>query len=127
LGSSANALIPAVDRSEYSISHAAASMIASLFAVRRVASGIGVQEIRPGVIRTDMAALVAERDTACGAAGFWPVYHWGEAKDLERAIAALAAGDRHSRPAIPSTSTAGCICSSFERAAPRGDRGWARL
>lgn len=45
-------------------------MIASLFAVRRAASGIGVQEIRPGVIRTDMAALVAERDTACSAAGF---------------------------------------------------------
>jgi NAD(P)-dependent dehydrogenase (short-subunit alcohol dehydrogenase family) len=102
-------------------------MIASLFAVRRAASGIAVQEIRPGVIRTDMAALVAERDTACSAAGFWPVYHWGEAKDLERAIAALAAGDRHSPPAIPSTSTAGCICSVFEGAAPRGDRGWARL
>jgi NAD(P)-dependent dehydrogenase (short-subunit alcohol dehydrogenase family) len=70
LGSSANALIPAVDRGEYSISHAAASIIASLFALRRAASGIGVQEIRPGVIRTDMAALVAERDTACSAAGF---------------------------------------------------------
>jgi NAD(P)-dependent dehydrogenase (short-subunit alcohol dehydrogenase family) len=91
--SSANAVMPAVDRGEYCISKAAASMMAKLFAVRLAESGIAVHEIRPGVIRTDMTAPAAERYTARIEAGLSPIRRWGEAEDVGRAIAALAAGD----------------------------------
>lgn len=91
--SSANAFMPAVDRGEYCISKAAASMVAKLFAVRLAEAGIAVHEIRPGVIRTEMTAPVAERYTARIEAGLTPIRRWGEAEDVGRAIAALAAGD----------------------------------
>lgn len=90
--SSANAFMPAVDRGEYCVSKAAASMVAKLFAVRLAEAGIAVHEIRPGVIRTDMTAPVAERYTARIEAGLSPIRRWGEAEDVGHAIAALAAG-----------------------------------
>jgi NAD(P)-dependent dehydrogenase (short-subunit alcohol dehydrogenase family) len=91
--SSANVFMPAVERGEYCVSKAAASMIAKLFAVRLADAGIAVHEIRPGVIRTDMTAAVAGRYTARIEAGLSPIRRWGEAEDVGRAIAALAAGD----------------------------------
>ena len=36
-------------------------MMTKLFAVRLAESGIGVFEIRPGIIRTDMTAVVKEK------------------------------------------------------------------
>lgn len=91
--SSANAFMPAVDRGEYCVSKAATSMVTKLFAVRLAEADIAVHEIRPGVIRTDMTAPVAERYTARIEAGLSPVRRWGEAEDVGRAIATLAAGD----------------------------------
>ncbi len=91
--SSANAFMPAVDRGEYCVSKAAVSMVTKLFAVRLAEAGIAVHEIRPGVIRTDMTAPVAERYAARIEAGLSPIRRWGEAEDVGGAIAALAAGD----------------------------------
>ena len=91
--SSANAFMPAVERGEYCVSKAAASMVAQLFAVRLAEAGIAVHEIRPGVIRTDMTAAVADRYTARIKAGLTPIRRWGETADVGRAIASLAAGD----------------------------------
>lgn len=91
--SSANAFMPAVERGEYCVSKAAASMAAKLFAIRLADAGIAVHEIRPGVIRTDMTAAVADRYTARIEAGLSPIRRWGEAEEVGRAIAALAAGD----------------------------------
>ena len=53
---SANAIAPSIARGEYCISKAGASMITKLFAARLSNDGIGVYEIQPGFIETDMTA-----------------------------------------------------------------------
>ena len=90
--SSANALLASEDRVEYTASKTAVSMVARCFALRLAEEGIAVYDIRPGVIRTDMTAPVAERYTRRIAAGLSPVRRWGEAEDVGASIAALAAG-----------------------------------
>jgi NAD(P)-dependent dehydrogenase (short-subunit alcohol dehydrogenase family) len=91
--SSANAVLASPDRGEYCASKTAVSMLAKLFALRLAEHGIAVHEIRPGVIRTDMTAPVAARYEARIAEGLSPIRRWGEAEDIGRAIALLAAGD----------------------------------
>jgi NAD(P)-dependent dehydrogenase (short-subunit alcohol dehydrogenase family) len=90
--SSANATLVSPDRGEYCASKTAVSMIARLFALRLAEHDIAVHEIRPGVIRTDMTAPVAERYSQRIAEGLSPIRRWGEAEEVGRAIAALASG-----------------------------------
>ena len=54
--SSANAVAPVDRRGEYCISKAGASMMSKLFAARLSNDGIGVYEIQPGFIETEMTA-----------------------------------------------------------------------
>ncbi|EHL99911.1 oxidoreductase, short chain dehydrogenase/reductase family protein [Acetobacteraceae bacterium AT-5844] len=91
--SSANAVLASPDRGEYCISKAAVSMAAKVFALRLAPHDIAVHEIRPGVIRTDLTAPVAENYTRRIAEGLSPIQRWGEPEDIGRAIALLAAGD----------------------------------
>ncbi|MBR0666678.1 3-ketoacyl-ACP reductase [Roseomonas hellenica] len=91
--SSANAIMAAPERGEYCASKAAVSMLARLFALRLAEHGIAVHEVRPGVIRTDMTAPVAARYEQRIAEGLSPIRRWGEAGDVGRAIAMLAAGE----------------------------------
>lgn len=91
--SSANATLASPERGEYAASKAAVSMVARVFALRLAEEGIAVHEIRPGVIRTDMTAPVAAAYDARIAAGLSPIRRWGEAEDVGRTIALLAAGD----------------------------------
>jgi NAD(P)-dependent dehydrogenase (short-subunit alcohol dehydrogenase family) len=91
--SSANAVLASPDRGEYCASKAAVSMLAKVFALRLAEHGIAVHEIRPGVIRTDLTAPVAEAYTRRIADGLSPIRRWGEGEDIGRAIAMLAAGD----------------------------------
>ena len=91
--SSANATLASPERGEYAASKAAVSMVARVFALRLAEEGIAVHEIRPGVIRTDMTAPVAAAYEARIAAGLSPIRRWGEAEDVGRTIALLAAGD----------------------------------
>ncbi|MCT7374194.1 3-ketoacyl-ACP reductase [Chelativorans salis] len=58
---SSNASAISVDRSEYCVSKAAASMVTQCFAARLANHGVGVYEIRPGVIETDMTKPRLER------------------------------------------------------------------
>jgi NAD(P)-dependent dehydrogenase (short-subunit alcohol dehydrogenase family) len=91
--SSVNAEAASVNRAEYCVSKAGVAMLAKLFALRLADHGINSYDIRPGVIRTDMTAGVAERYTAQIEAGaVSPIRRWGEAEDIGRAIATLAAG-----------------------------------
>ncbi|MGG5885702.1 3-ketoacyl-ACP reductase [Falsiroseomonas sp. HC035] len=90
--SSANAVMVSADRTEYSASKTAVSMVARCFAVRLAEDGIPVYDIRPGVIRTDMTAPVTAKYEARIAAGLSPIRRWGEADDVGRAIAALVSG-----------------------------------
>ncbi|MGK7868185.1 3-ketoacyl-ACP reductase [Falsiroseomonas sp. E2-1-a20] len=90
--SSANAVLVSADRTEYSASKTAVSMVARCFAVRLAEDGIPVYDIRPGVIRTDMTAPVTAKYEARIAAGLSPIRRWGEPEDIGRAIAALVSG-----------------------------------
>ena len=88
-----NALGVSVDRSEYAISKAGLSMLVKLFAVRLAPHGIGVFEIRPGVIRTEMTAVAQDKYDRLIADGLTPIPRWGEVEDVGRAVAVLASGD----------------------------------
>lgn len=91
--SSVNAVAASTNRAEYCVSKAGVSMIAKVFALRLAEHGINTYDIRPGVIRTDMTAGVAEQYTRQIEAGaISPIRRWGEPADIGRAIATLAAG-----------------------------------
>jgi 3-oxoacyl-[acyl-carrier protein] reductase len=89
---SVNAELASTNRGEYCISKAGASMLTRLFALRLAPHGVGVYEIRPGIIRTSMTAPVAERYDREIAAGATPIARWGEPEDIGRAVATVAAG-----------------------------------
>jgi 3-oxoacyl-[acyl-carrier protein] reductase len=89
---SVNAELASPTRGEYCISKAGASMLTRLFALRLAGYGIGVYEIRPGIIRTSMTAPSAERYDREIAAGATPIPRWGEPDDVGRAVATAAAG-----------------------------------
>jgi NAD(P)-dependent dehydrogenase (short-subunit alcohol dehydrogenase family) len=90
---SVSAEAASTNRGEYCMSKAALSMAARLFAVRLGPAGIPVYEVRPGVIRTDMTAGVAEKYDRLIAEGAFPQCRWGEPEDVGRMVAALARGD----------------------------------
>jgi NAD(P)-dependent dehydrogenase (short-subunit alcohol dehydrogenase family) len=89
---SVNAKTPSPARGEYCISKAGASMLTRLFALRLAPHGIGVFEIRPGIIRTPMTAPVAERYEREIARGITPIARWGEPEDVGRVVATVATG-----------------------------------
>ncbi|MGI9421187.1 MAG: 3-ketoacyl-ACP reductase [Geminicoccaceae bacterium] len=91
--SSANATAVSVNRGEYCVSKAAASMVAKLFAIRLAGEGIGVYEIRPGIIATEMTAPSKARYDAFFEEGRCPTPRWGEPAEVGRAVASCAAGD----------------------------------
>lgn len=87
-----NAEAVALDRAEYAVSKAAASMVTRCFAARLAAEGIEVYEIQPGVIATDMTAPVLSAYEACIAAGLTLQPRVGKPGDVARVAAAMAAG-----------------------------------
>lgn len=89
---SVSASMVSADRGEYCISKAGASMMAQLFAARLATDGIGVFELRPGIIDTDMTAGVRDRYTARIADGLVPAGRWGEARDIADVIVPLVTG-----------------------------------
>jgi NAD(P)-dependent dehydrogenase (short-subunit alcohol dehydrogenase family) len=91
--SSANAEAVALARGEYCVSKAALAMVAKLFAVRLAGLGIGVYEIRPGIIATEMTAPSRARYDAFLAAGRNPIPRWGEPAEVARCVTACAAGE----------------------------------
>ena len=90
--SSISAQTVSVNRAEYCISKAGITMATQLLATRLGEAGVGVFEIRPGVIRTPMTAGVAQAYDQRIAAGLSPMPRWGEPADVGRAAAALAGG-----------------------------------
>ncbi len=82
-----------VNRAEYCMSKAGLSMMTQLYAVRLAEEGIGVFEVCPGVVKTDMTdqAVVETYDKRI-AAGMTPIRRWGEPQDVGKAVAAIAAG-----------------------------------
>ncbi|MDC7232190.1 MAG: 3-ketoacyl-ACP reductase [Spirochaetales bacterium] len=82
-----------VNRGEYCMAKAGLSMASQLFARRLADENIGVYEIRPGIILTDMTGAVKDKYDALIADGFVPQKRWGVPEDLGRAAAALVSGD----------------------------------
>ena len=90
---SISASVSSTERPEYCISKAALSMTATLFADALAGKGIGVYEVRPGIIATDMTAGVKDKYDRLIAGGLVPQGRWGLPEDVGRAVAALARGD----------------------------------
>lgn len=79
-------------RGEYCISKAGISMVTALFADRLAEYGIGVYEVRPGIIRTDMTASVVAKYDALIEGGLTPIKRWGTPKDVADAVSLLCSG-----------------------------------
>ena len=89
---SASAVASSTDRLDYCISKAGFSAFSQGLALRLAASGIGVFEVRPGIIRTEMTASVAAKYDAAIAGGLVPMQRWGEPSDIGAICASLASG-----------------------------------
>jgi 3-oxoacyl-[acyl-carrier protein] reductase len=90
--SSISAFAASVNRGDYCVSKAGVAMTTQLFAARLAEEGIGVYEVRPGVITTDMTSAVKAKYDALFAEGLTPIRRWGTPEDVARAVGAIASG-----------------------------------
>ena len=79
-------------RGEYCISKAGIGMMTKLYADRLAECGIGVFEIRPGIIATDMTRVVKDKYDNLIAEGLTPIKRWGQPEDIAKAVGAIAEG-----------------------------------
>jgi len=79
-------------RGEYCVSKAGISMMTMLYADRLAEYGIGVFEIRPGIIQTDMTSAVKDKYDKLIAEGLTPIKRWGQPEDIAKAVGAIAEG-----------------------------------
>ena len=89
---SISAYTASVNRGDYCIAKAGLSMMTKLFAARLAEFRIGVFEIRPGVIETDMTGAVKEKYDKLFSEGLAPINRWGRPEDIGRAVTAIASG-----------------------------------
>jgi 3-oxoacyl-[acyl-carrier protein] reductase len=91
--SSVSATVASVNRGDYCISKAGIAMATTLWAVRLAEYGIGVYEVRPGIIETDMTEGVKAKYDALIEGGILLEKRWGTPGDIGTAVRALARGD----------------------------------
>lgn len=84
---SCSAEVSSTSRGEYCISKAANHMLTTLYADRLAAEGIVVNEVRPGVIATDMTKVVTEKYDRLIADGVFPIARWGQPEDVANVVA----------------------------------------
>jgi 3-oxoacyl-[acyl-carrier protein] reductase len=91
---SVSATLASLNRGEYCVSKAGLAMAAQLFALRLAGHGIGVYDVRPGIIETDMtAASRGVYDKRIADEGLVPERRWGTPDDVGRVVASLMRGD----------------------------------
>jgi len=90
--SSSNAVAATPERGEYCMSKTALSMACKLFAIRLARHGIGVFEVQPGLILTEMTAPSKARYDALITEGMTVDQRWGLPEDVARTIRTMAAG-----------------------------------
>lgn len=90
--SSISAYTSSISRGEYCIAKAGVSMVTKLFADRLAAEGIPVNEVRPGIIQTEMTAGVKPRYDALIDGGLLPIPRWGQPEDVAKAVLLLIDG-----------------------------------
>ena len=88
--SSISAYTSSPGRGEYCVSKAGMSMMTKLYADRLAEYDIGVYEIRPGIIETDMTAAVKAKYDKLIEEGLTPIKRWGKPEDVGRAVSAIA-------------------------------------
>jgi 3-oxoacyl-[acyl-carrier protein] reductase len=79
-------------RGEYCVSKAGVGMMTMLYADRLAEFGIGVFEVRPGIIKTDMTRVVTAKYDKLIAEGLTPIKRWGMPEDIGLAVGAIAEG-----------------------------------
>lgn len=89
---SVSARMASPDRADYCISKAASSMAAQTLALRLAPHGIGVFELRPGIIETAMTGLVKQKYDARIADGLVPLGRWGQPADIGHVVVPLVTG-----------------------------------
>ena len=89
---SANASAVSIARGEYCMSKTAASMMSKLFASRLSDEDIGVYEIQPGFIETDMTAPSKAKYDALIEGGLTVVKRFGSPEEVGRVAVTLASG-----------------------------------
>ena len=90
--SSANAIGVSITRGEYCISKAGVSMMSKLFAARLSNEGVGVYEIQPGFIETDMTAPSKARYDKLINEGLTVIKRFGTPEEVGRIALTLAQG-----------------------------------
>lgn len=90
---SVSAEMVSIERAEYCMSKAGASMMSQLFSVRLAPHGIGVFELRPGIIETSLTAAVKDKYTARIADGLVPAQRWGIPGDVGQIVLPLVKGE----------------------------------
>jgi NAD(P)-dependent dehydrogenase (short-subunit alcohol dehydrogenase family) len=90
--SSLSAYTASVARGEYCLSKTGLSMLTKLFAAELAADGIGVYEVRPGIIDTDMTSVVHQKYTDAIEGGLLPIARWGKPEDIGEAVSLLCSG-----------------------------------
>lgn len=91
--SSISATVASVNRGDYCISKAGVAMTTMLWTARLTQHGIGVYEVRPGIIATDMTAGVRAKYDSLIEEGLLLEKRWGTPDDVGHAVAMLAAGE----------------------------------
>lgn len=81
-----------VSRGEYCMSKAGISMVTKLFADRLAEENISVFEVRPGIIMTDMTAVVKEKYEKLIAEGVTPIRRFGQPEDVANCVSAVCSG-----------------------------------
>lgn len=90
--SSLSAYTSSVNRGEYCISKAGLTMVTRLFADRLAEYNIAVNEVRPGIIATDMTEKVQEKYDKLIREGLLPIKRWGTPEDVASAVWMLCSG-----------------------------------
>jgi 3-oxoacyl-[acyl-carrier protein] reductase len=91
--SSVSATVASVNRGDYCISKAGIAMATKLWAVGLAEYGIGVYEVRPGIIETDMTEGVKGKYDALIEGGILLEKRWGTPDDVGAAVSVLARGE----------------------------------
>ena len=90
--SSVSATVASINRGDYCISKAGIAMATKLWASRLTQYGIGVFEVQPGVIATDMTAGVKGKYDALMEGDLLLDKRWGTPEDIGIAVSMLATG-----------------------------------
>lgn len=110
---SINAIMLAMNRGEYCIAKAASSMTTKLFALRLSPHNIGVYEIRPGLIQTEMTIPAIPHYTKLIDAGVVPQKRWGFPDDIASTVCAMAQGKLKYTCGIPIAIDGGLSMPTF--------------